>query len=270
MGLCGDSILRNLDKENPLLARPQSVACIGAILPFILGGMCAFLASEATPQTPFSDNPLALFCIGLSIAASVSALMPKIFNWDWRTKYFGFSTVYLASASLLGVIPWLCIVLYSALPLWTRISLFFSYAAIVIWWCRRFVVFYRRAFADKTLRNIIYVEDCDAIYYSQKNDNWLIEKKFKLKQFPSNIVVFISLGLAFLLIPFVRSVKDLVGLPFPYTFLTIGSLPVIMMVLGLTVRGCLVFYYYPWKLKKETGKDVYVDMVTKTASLRIK
>lgn len=97
-----------------------------------------------------------------------------------------------------------------------------------------------------------------------------MEKKFKVKQFPSNIVVLVSLGLAFLLIPFFGSVKHLVGLPFPYTFLTIASLPVTMMVLGITARGYLVFYYYPWKIKKETGKDVYVDMVTKTASLKIK
>jgi hypothetical protein len=270
MGLRGDSILRNLDKENPLFARPQSVAPIGALLPFILGGMCAFLASEATPQVPFFDNPLALFCVGLSVTALVSAFVPKIFNWDWRTKYFGFSTIYLASASLLGIIPWLCIVLYSTLPLWTRLFLFFGYAAIVIQWCRRFVLFYRRIFADKALRNIIYVEDSDAIYYSQKNDNWLIDKKFKLKQFPSNTVVLISVGLAFLLLPFVRSVKHLVGLPFPYTFLTIGSLPVIMTVLGLTVRGYLVFYYYPWKIKKETSKEVYVDMVTNTSPLKTK
>jgi hypothetical protein len=34
------------------------------------------------------------------------------------------------------------------------------------------------------------------------------------------------------------------------------------------MRGYLVFYYYPWKIKKETGKEVYVDMVTKTASLK--
>jgi hypothetical protein len=268
MGLRGDPILRNLDKENPLFARPQSVAPIGAVLPFILGGMCALLASEATPHIPISGNPLALFCICLSVASLISALMPKIFGWDWRTKYFGFSTVYLASASLLGVIPLLCIVLYSSLPLWARLSLLCGYAGTIILWCRRFVLFYRRVCSNKVLRDILYVEDIDAVYYSQKNDNWLIEKKFKLKQFPSNIVILISLGLAFILVPFIHAVKDIVGLPFPHMFLTVGSFPVIMAVLGLAMRGYLVFYYYPWKIKKETGKEVYVDMVTKTASLK--
>lgn len=269
VGLRGDLILRNLDQENPEFARPQRVAPIGAVLPFLLGGMCAFLASEATPNIPYSDNLLSLFCMYLSAASIASALIPKIFNWDWRTKFFGFSTVYLASASLLGIVPWLCVVMYSSLPAWGRTFIIFAYAVPISWWCTRFLRFYRQIYADRTLREYLYIEDGDVIYYSQKNDNWLIEKKFKFKQFPPNAVILLSLGLAFILVPFFRIAKTFVGVPFPHMFLTIASFPLVLTVLGLTMRGCLVFYYLPWKLKTATGKEVYVDMVTKTPPPRI-
>lgn len=257
--------MRNLDKENPLLAHPQSLVLVAALLAFLLGGMCSILASVATPKIRFLDNPLVIFCLGVSAAAVIVCLVPKIFKWDWRAQYFGFSTFLFASVSLLGIIPWLCLVLYSALSPATRFSIFCAYLAINFWWCRRFVLFYGRIFSEKNLRNFVYLEDVDAVYYSQKNDNCLMEKRFKFRQFPSAVVVLIPFISAFLLVPFSQTVKVLVGLPFALSFLAIGSLPVTLMILGLTTRGILIFYFFPWKIKKQTGKIVYVDLLTKTA-----
>lgn len=230
--------------------------------------MCALLASEATPNIPFSENKLSLFCITLSVASIVSALIPTIFQWDWRTKYFGLSAIHLASASLLGIIPWLCIVFYSALPLWARLVFFCLYATPIVLWCRRFARVYHHIYLDKMLREHVFIEDADAIYYSQRNDNWMIEKKFKFKQFPSNAIILFSVGGAFLQVPYFRLIKTFFGLPFPHMFLTIISIPITLTVLGLATRAYLVFYYYPWLIKKATGKEVYVDMVTKSDPLR--
>jgi hypothetical protein len=268
MGLCGDTILRNLDKENPPFARPQHMVVICAILPFLIGGMCAIIASEATPRRPWISTPLSIFCLCLCPAALATACLPKIFNWDWRAKYFGFSTIYFSSASLLGIIPWLCLLLYSHLALWERALLLIYYFAPTIWWCRRFIKYYRDIYSNKELRNIVYVEESDAVYYLQKNDNWLIEKKYKFNIFPSNLLVIIPPALAFLLAPWMRIVKAHIGLPFPFAFLTIAGLPFVMMILGLTMKCYLVFFYYPRKIKSETGKEVYVDMVRRTFPLK--
>lgn len=260
--------MRNLDKENPLIAHPQSLVLVGALLAFLLGGMCSILASEATPTIGLLGNPLAIFCLCVSAAAVICCLVPKIFRWNWRAQYFGFSTLLLASVSLLGIIPWLCLVLYSALSPMTRFFIFCAYIAINFWWCRRFVLFYGRIFSEKILRDFVYLEEIDAVYYSQKNDNCLMEKRFRFRQFPSAAAVLIPFVSAFLLVPFSHTINVLVGLPFALSFLTVGSLPITLMILGLTTRGLLIFYFYPWKIKKQTGKIVYVDLLTKTAMPR--
>jgi hypothetical protein len=262
--------LRNLEKENPTYARPQNVALIGAFLSFTIGGMCMVIANEATPHTAFLDNPLTLFCIFVSVASFAFALIPKIFNWGWKARYFGISMIYLTSVSLLGLIPWLCIVLYSAQHLWMRLIILVGYAVPIILWCRRFAKFYAKIFANQVWHDFIYREDTDAVYYMQKNDNWLVEKRYKLAIFPSGIATVAPVALAFVLVPFIKIVNSQTGLPFAHTFLSVAGLPIIMTFLGLGMRGFLVFYYYPWKIKQATGKDVYVDMVTKTTPPKIR
>jgi hypothetical protein len=270
MGLFGNANMRNLDKENPSFASPQSLGVISALLPIMIGGMCSLLASIATPRVSLLDNPISVFCICLSCIALLGALMPKIFKWGWRSEYFGFPTFYVASLSLFGIIPWLCILVYGGIPLGARIALLCSYAIPTFWWCRRFVHFYRGVFSDKPLRDFIYLEEFDAVYYSQQNDKFLLERKRGLRQFPSNLAFLIPLALGFCLTPFSRSVYNFTGISFTLTFLTIIGLPITVMILGLTTRCLLIYYFYPWKIKRQTGKDVYVDMVTKTTMPRKK
>jgi hypothetical protein len=267
LGLCGDSILKNLD-GNPSFAHPQQMAVICAILPFLLGAMGAVIAHEATPRRGWSSTPLSLFCLGLCPIAVVSAFLPRIFKWDWRTKYFGFSAIHFSSASLLGLIPWLAILLYGRLSPWENALLLIYYIVPNVWWCYRFVSYYRRIYSNPDSRDMVYVEESDAVYYCQKNDNWLIEKKYKFKIFPSSLLIVGPLVVAFLLVPWAPVVKAHIGLPFPHAFLAVACLPIVMMVLGLTTKCYLVFYRYPRKITLATGKAIYVDMVTRTIPLR--
>jgi hypothetical protein len=259
--------LKDLDHENPLIAKPQNLVPIVAILPFILGACCSILASDASPHTAFLKNPLAIFCICLCLTGFFLILIPRLFKWDWRAKYFGASLVHLGSVGLLGVVPWLCIVLYSILPLWTRVLILFGYGIPIIWWCNRSVQFYRSIYCSRELRNILYVEENDVVYYLQRSDKWLTEKKFNFSQCPSNRSFILSAGAAFLLVPLMEPATKIIGLPFPHLFLAIIGFPLVLMCAALTTRGCLVFYYYPQKIKAETGKDVYVDMVRKPPTL---
>lgn len=161
---------------------------------------------------------------------------------------------------LIGIVPWLSIVFFSNLPLWTRLVLFGAYSVSIVFWCRRFVVYYRHVFVNGDLRRFLYEENEDAIYYLQQNDKTLLEKKRKLDQIPDNRTFVVFMALAFLMTPFASSLARSLGIPFIHIFLTVAGLPITLMCLGLAVRGYLIFYYYPWQLKRITGKDTYVLM----------
>jgi hypothetical protein len=113
------------------------------------------------------------------------------------------------------------------------------------------------------MRNILYSEEKDAVYYLQKGDVWLMEKKFKFYQIPSGYLFVVAMVLSFLCVPFARALSRSAGLPFVHILLTVMSLPIILMCTGLATRAYLIFYYYPWRIKRATAKDVYVDMSTK-------
>lgn len=170
---------------------------------------------------------------------------------------------------LVGIVPWLGIVFFSSLPIWIRLLLLVSYSASIVFWCRRFVVYYRRVFFDGNLRSVLYEENDDAIYYLQQGDKTLFEKKLKLDQVPPDLIFVLFMGIAFLMPPFASTLTRLVGIPFIHIFLTVAGLPITLMCLGLAVRGYLIFYYYPWQLKRTTGKEVYVLMAKATRDKRV-
>jgi hypothetical protein len=231
-----------------------------AFLPFLLGVLCIPLAFSAAPSLPFARNYLALFCAAQSVLSLAFILIPRLFKWDWRAKYFGVSLLYVGSVSIVGIVPWLAIVMFGDLPIWTRFLIFSAYFGSIVWWCGRFVTYYRGVFSDKNRSCAIYEEDADAIYYRQQTDTDLIENGGQLAQTPSNLsfLIFIFLGIA--VTPFAVKLGRSIGIPPIHIFLTISSLPIVLLCLGLGVRGYLIFYYYPWRLKRETGKDVYVVM----------
>ena len=234
---------------------------MGFTASFLIGGMEWLIASDAAPEMPFHADPLSIFCVTVMLASCVLALLSKVNRWDWQARYFGLVVFYMGTFSLLGVIPFLCIVLYGNLSEFKRLLLFVSYSTTVVWWCRRFVLFYRMIMAGKWE---IYIEDEGAVYYLQKNDKWLLDKKYKFAQIPSMVLFLIMLCLALLSFPFSRTVSSSVGLPVMYVFMATGLFPFVLMVLGSMTRGFLIYYYYPGKIRKSTGKDVYVDLVTKT------
>lgn len=203
--LSGGCILKKLDQINPEIAKPERILPIGAILPILFGGMCWVLASEAAPNTPFRQDPLSIFCVFSMIVGCFLAAVSKIFKWGWRACYFGFGMFCMGSVSLPGVISWLCIIFYGSFPTLMRYLLFLSYGAIVIWWCRRFVLYYQSVMLVAHLRSKIYSEDDDAVYYLQKNDTWLLNNRYKFKQLPPNAFFVMMSLLGFLSFPFAKN-----------------------------------------------------------------
>lgn len=255
--------MKELDDINPHLAKPEKILSLGAIMSVLVGGTAWMFASEASGSTPFGQELLSLLCLIVIFLACIFAIAAKLFKWGWQTKYFGLGSFYIGSVSLLGIIPWLCIVLYSQMFLWVRAVLFLMYGFALIWWCRRFVIHYKMVMSDDKWRNQIYEEGDDAVYYLQKNDTRLMEKKFRFRQIPNTAFIIVALLLATLLFPFYGKVSTFVTLPFMHIFAAVSFFPFVLMTLGLATRGYLIYYYYPGKIEKITGKKVYVDMSTK-------
>lgn len=255
--------MRDLDRINPEIALPRNFCSIGAALPLIMTGIGAALASGATPRLSILENTLAVACLfGVAVSCTLF-LVPIVFKWDWQAKFFGVASLYFVGPALLGVIPWLCVVLYSALPLWIRVGFFCGYALPIICWCRRFIELYRKIYSNPDMRDILYSEGEDAVYYQQKGDLWLMERKFKFRQTPSEVSFVVAIVFAALSIPFASRLTHIIGLPYVHIFMATMGLPIIMMSLGIVTRGYLIFYYYPWKIRRSLRKIVYVDMDAK-------
>lgn len=223
------------------------------------------LATGAAPEKPTHENYLALLGLGIASIAALSLPIPYLFRWNWETKYFGAGIFSLSSGSIIGLYPILCIAQYSSLPALARLVLVLLEGILIVRWCLRFSDAYKIIYHDKNLFNCIYTEELSAVYYSQQADKKIAGKILKFSVFPEP-KYFIAAGLlAFSLIPFATPASQFIGIPFTHIFLAVFATPLNLMFLGLSMKGWLVFYLYPKKIKNETNKPVYVDISSQPA-----
>lgn len=251
--------MRALDQTNPMLLRPSQFAVIGAIVPIGLGLSSLALVHVASPGTSFYQSPPAIMIAAVLIATCALALTSLLCKWDWQTKYFGIISLYIASIALLGLVPCLCIILYGHSPMPLRIAVFLIYVCGHYAWCRQFIRHYRSIMRDKVLRDQIYEEEAEAIYYRQRADRRALEVR-EQDQVPNSRFFACALVLALLMALNANAITRLTGLPFIHSFLTVFAFPISLMGLGLATRGWLIYYHYPMLIRRETGKPVYVDL----------
>nr|WP_314546992.1 hypothetical protein [uncultured Massilia sp.] len=256
--------MRDLDKLNPELAHPNRILPLAALLPFLVGGLMWLMASGAYKGKPFYQDVPSMLCVTVMAISVVIALLSKLQRLGWHVRYFGIGSFYMGSASLFGLVPWLCIVLYGNSPLWKKVMLLVVYGGVTAWWCMRFVVVYRRIMSVDEQARLIYQEELDAIYYVQKADGWLLAKRYKFEQSPHAMLYVGMCTLGFLALIFNDITYRLLGAPGIYGFMLIAFFPVVLLTLGLATRGYLIYYHFPRILKKKTGKHVYIDMSSKT------
>jgi predicted neutral ceramidase superfamily lipid hydrolase len=255
--------LRNLDTINPAFLKPPKITGISAFVLCAMGLLSIPLADGAAPHIPLSENPILLLsCIALGFS-SILATVPAICRWGWKAKYYGVSFLCFASVSFLAIVPFLAVVLYGSAPYWAKAVIMLGYGASHLFWCRKFAVLYRNVFNDEVLRAAMYEEEADAVYYMRRGDEFILRKHFKFSQMPRDRYFVLFMIIAFLLIPAMRTICGFIGVPFVHIFLLVAMLPVSWMSIGFAVRGFLIFYMYPAKIKKATGKDVFVDLVSK-------
>ena len=196
------------------------------------------------------------------LVACLGFLVPWLFKWDWQAKFFGVSFIFLGTLSLICIVPLLLLVFYSNLWWPVRAFIFILYFLLHAAWCFRFIVFYKNISESNELFSIMYVEEEDAVYFFQEVDRYLIEKIFKFRQIPSDLIFAVPMVIAVSATFAIEVVKELVGLSFVHIFMVIAGLPVSLMCFGIAAKAALVFYYYPTKIWSRTGKRVYVDMNT--------
>lgn len=259
--------MKNLDSINPEFLRPSRFSWVGASGLFLLALTSIPLACGPVPDIPIKENPIALALLGVLIFSVILFILPLVFRWDWKAKYFGCTALSIASFSFLALVPCAVLVVYGTAPLIFNTVVIIIYGVTHYLWCKKFFVVYEYIYAHEELRNMLYKEEVDAVYYLQRGDVYLLEKFFKVSQAPRGRDFLLFSVLAFCLIPVMGYAREFTGIPFTHIFLIVGVLPLSWMCIGLAVRGYLIFYQYPAKIRKSTGKEVYVDLASSCDSL---
>lgn len=254
--------MKDLDSINPTFMRPSSFSKVAAFGVLLLTLVSVPFASGPAPDVPLKSNPIVVMLFVMLLGSLGLLIMPLVSKWDWRTKYFGSSALCMVSFSLFTLIPCVVLFLYGRAPVVIDLFIAGVYAICHLSWCGKFSAIYRQVYENDELRKIVYHEEFDAIYYSQRGDKFLLEEFYKFSQSPRDRYFVFSVVVACLLIPIMDQVSEFMGIPFAHIFLMVGALPASLMFTGLATRSYLIFYKYPAKLRKATGKDVYVDLVS--------
>jgi hypothetical protein len=255
--------LRNLNVINTVGRSTGFIFRLSLFFPVFTGLVGFIFAIDCAPNLPVAKNYLALSGIFMAIIALTLLPVPSIFKWDWNSKYYGASLFGFATVACMGIYPLLCIALYSRLPLWSRVALVLAEAIIILLWCFRFLKIYRYIYSDEELFNTIYFDDGSVVYFLQQGDKQLLEKKLRFEQSPPGWSFAASSALSLCFTLFYSNVVHYVGLPFTHIILTILSVPVTLLVLGLATKMWLIHFTYPRKIRLKSGKSTYVDMVSK-------
>ena len=240
---------------------------ITACLPILMSLVSLPLAYGAAPHIALTENPVARLLFLILVTSILLALISVMLRWDWRIKYYGIALLFGASISLLAIVPLLTLLIFGSLALWLKLSILAFYLISHIMWCRKFSILYDDAFENEALRNILYEEEADAIYYMRSADHYLLNKYYNFSQMPRDRYFALFILLALALIPMMSSLRKFVGVPFPHAFLLVGMLPVSWMSFGFAFRAYLICYRYPAKIKHATGKEVLVDVAGKHKSV---
>lgn len=258
----GRSDLTPLCESNRVAGSTKHMFNVSLIIPLLMGLIIYFLASGAAPDMPIRQNIIAMFGLAIIASAILVFPIPYLFKWNWEAKYFGASLFPLASASALGFSPILCIALFGTLSFLLRLTLASVEMVTMVWWCVRMARVCKRIYTSEILKSI-YLETDDAVYYLQREDNRILWRKISYFCTPPVGYFILAALLSLMTLPFARFISHFVGVPFMHILLAVGAGPLQLLILGLCTKGWFVYYYYPKKIWRETGKPVYVDISSK-------
>lgn len=236
-----------------------------AFLPFGIGillcGMGVFMAHDAAVgKVVFWSNPVVLFGVGLALYCTLVGLSMFFGRWRWtaiQMALMGLCTlaIYYAfpGASLAGIF------LYGSASLEIKTLVFLLSFCWSAYWVFVTVRGCRAIWADKLLRQSVWVNYKHAVVYRQFGAKMAMEK-IGVKIHPNNLIMALSFLLILPLAWWRKELSVLFGVPFIHIVGILGQ-SVMVMCLILPVIGLILMVYYPIKIQRTTGKPVLLDMM---------
>ena len=237
---------------------------VGSGISLLLSISCAVIAADASPSSSIWGNWVV--ALNLSIAVLTVLALPfvkRIFNAEgWKSRVFGISVIYITSISMVYWTPLFCILSFGSVPFYVESTYLLFNGLLIYWWCKRFYLYFESIRISKDgWWEKLYVHEDDAVYYSQSCDKHLMNVRRKFRQSPDFLFIFFFI-VVIASLPFRESISSFIGIPFFYYVLLLLTAPINLLILGGTIKGFLIYYYYPLQIQRKFNKVVYVDMAT--------
>ena len=244
----------------------QGWPVIFVVIALLIDGMGMFLAADVAGDRPTLSNPLVLFGIvhaAICLCLAVSLLSSR---WQWRVEQQGL-VVLVPSVGFgyLFLSSYLSLMLYSSASWLVGLIMLLALVLYHGLWAWRVVTWYGTAWVDESLRASIYRECDDHIFYTRLGELG-IRDKLGVKFFPSNVTMvgglLVSLGSYF----FRHDLTQYFGAQWVPIAFAIGGFTMSIFATTLVTMSVLLYFVYPRILKRQTGKSVFIDLLSPSAS----
>lgn len=227
----------------------------------LVDGIGMFMAADVSSRVPARENMLVW--IGLlhatgCIAVAASLVVAK---WSWRAEQHGLLAFVMMGFAYFMLSSYLGIVIFSPAHPTFRALMLVILLAYHGWWISRVVRWYGRAWHDDSLRNLIYVERSDHIVYLREGER-NVRERLGVQFFPSNWTLvstfLLGLGTYFARDNLTRYF-DASWVPIAFA---IWGLSLSVFVTTMVTSSVMTCFVFPSRLRRQTGKHVYVDLLS--------
>lgn len=232
------------------------------VLTILCNGLAIFMFADIAKYALFwSNNWVWYILVHSGLMLSLSLAM-AVRLWQWRMEQLGLMCA-LGAMCILNFLlcSYVGIATYSAAPISLKLVLWVILLSYHGWFAFRLARAFRRAWEDRSLRNLMLVEKDDHFLFLQKGEI-LVRKKVGFRMHGSNLSIIFFLAAGFSTY-FVRKSLvdyfDVSWVPIAYAIMTfpLASLGTSLFMVGWQ------YFFYPHRLTRQTGKVVYLDNMSR-------
>ncbi|MDW5415433.1 hypothetical protein R6242_02475 [Iodobacter sp. CM08] len=233
------------------------ICSIGTFMFFSLGISTDFFLYGDNTTT---DNKKWIFgftfltiCLSVLTFLFFSKKTSLIQKWGGSTTICLFSVSYLVTNSVIN--PYI----FNSMPWHFQLLGLFIGIGANLWWTAYTAKSIHNIFYNPALAAILYKEEDNQFIYKNGIQQIIIENKLKRHYLPNPIVWVILIPLQPLSFFIHKIIINNLGINYFTVFISALALPLSLMFNGLIVTTVLVYFYYPLKLRKLTGKYVGIE-----------
>ncbi|WP_155640085.1 hypothetical protein [Burkholderia territorii] len=238
---------------------PPSFLAIGVLSCVLFGGLGAMMSFSAYGDAIGKNNPTWILGIGIAVFGMLGLPVIYWINRSGRSVYRTGINGVAGSIAISYCITNSAISPFLVMPMndWVRIIGFLFCAIGNIWWCISFARIYKKIYVDRVLFQSLYIDAGDFYVMTPARDSRLIERRLKFNQMRPAYLLIPIMPLVSLSFVLERILEPVIGFGGFWTFAAFIAIPLSMIFNGLLVKGGLMYFYYPAKLTRSTGKPVY-------------